>query len=74
MTHGKRHKVHRETSEELRFNYMIFGAMDDERLYALKTPSGDYVTTNIGMNTVQNRNLMVTGFGGFMLFSGLFLL
>ena len=66
--------IHQQTSEKLRFDYMIFGRMDAANVYALKTPDGGYVTTNIGMETVQSRNWMATGFGSFMLFCGLFVL
>ena len=65
--------THQQTGEEVKRDFMVFGNFGGESVYALKSPDG-YVTSNVGLDAVWNRALMISLLVIFMLGGGLFML
>ncbi len=59
---------------EHKFDYMLFGRMGGESVYALVDSQTNAVTTNVGVSHVWNRLLMLLVFCGLFVGGGLLLL
>lgn len=61
---------HVSTGGKKEFDYLMLGRMGGTQVYALKTPDGQQITTNVGIDSIINRVLMLVAIGGVMVLLG----
>jgi len=65
--------THQQTGEEVKRDFMVFGNFGGESVYAMKSPDG-YVTSNVGLDAVWNRMIMLAVMVTLLLGGGLLVL